>query len=262
MKNSFYLFLLLSLSSCSSLSDLRKMVWGGGNETSRKPASQETSNGSVLIHEGKFGGNYPASAGGPDLGRNEFGVSSGARKNPWSGTGPENEGSLWNGDTQDNFYFTQNTFFKVGDLIKVKMDSEINDSLNSRIASLLGDKAKSVRKVASEEAASAISNKVAEEVDGVVKNDRLSKAIGGELGSRVESALDLPETYVNIDEIPVRIVESLPNRVFSILGSKKIFIKNAPYQVVLSGSVRHEDILKDGSILSQNVLESRLELTK
>ena len=252
---------LLMQRACASLSDLRARVWG--EDTSRTPASQaKTSSGSLVIHEGKFNGTYNTPAAGADLGRNEFGVPSNNKNNPWFGTGPENEGSLWNGDTQDNFYFTANTFFKVGDLVTVQVDSDVNDALNARILALLGDRVKSVRKVASEEAAAAVKDEVSQKIDGAVKNDRLAGAIGGAVGASVESALDISERYVNLDEIPVRITEALPNRVFNVSGSRKVFIKNAPYQVVFSGKMRHEDIGKDGKIMASNVLESKLELTK
>jgi len=262
MKTKFFLFLLLGsfLSGCASLSDLRARVWGT-DESERSPASK-SQNGSIVIREGKFDGNFSQAPVGADLGKNEFGVSSTSKNNPWYGTGPENEGSLWNGDTQDNFYFTQNTFFKVGDLITVKVDTDVNDALNSKILALLGDKAKSVRKIASEEAAGAVKDEVSKEVDKVVKNDRLAGAIGGAIGGSVETALDINERYVNIDEIPVRITESLPNRIFNVSGTKQVFIRNAPYQVVFSGKLRHEDIGKNGAIMASNVLESKLELTK
>lgn len=264
MKN-IHLLLLCLLgffqAGCASLADLQAQVWGT-ESSDRKPASAKTGSSSIVIHEGKFEGHYTQPQVGMDLGRNEFGVATNNKNNPWFGTGPENEGSLWNADAQDNFYFTQNTFFKVGDLVTVKVDSDVNDALNARILALLGDKAKSVRKIASEEAASAVKGEVSKEINKVVKNDRVADAIGATVGDSVDSALDIPERYVNLDEIPVRITEALPNRLFKVSGSKKVFIKNAPYQVVFTGKMRHEDIGKNGSIMASNVLESKLELTK
>ncbi len=259
--------LSLSLGACSSLSDLRRMAWGEEEDSSRAPASTtKSSPGSVVIDNRKFEGNFEKAPTGPNLGRNEFGVSAtqgGARGNdPWYGTGGDSDGSLWDGESQNNFYFSVNTSFKVGDVIIVKVDTDVNDSLNSRIAALLGPKGKSVQNVVAEEAGRSIAGTVSEQVAKTVGNERIAEAVGAGAGEKVTSSLDIAESYVNVDEIPVRITQVLDGRRFKVEGSRKVFIKNAPYQVVMTGVLRHEDIGRDGTIASAKVLESKLELTK
>lgn len=259
--------LALSLGACSSLSDLRRMAWGEEEDSSRAPASAtKAASGSVVIDNRKFDGNFDKAPTGPNLGRNEFGVQAtqgGARGNdPWYGTGGDSDGSLWDGESQNNFYFSVNTSFKVGDVIIVKVDTDVNDALNSRIASLLGPKGKSVQNVVAEEAGRSVAGKVSEQVGKAVGNDRIAEAVGASAGEKVTSSLDIAESYVNVDEIPVRITAMLDGRRFKVEGSRKVFIKNAPYQVVMTGVLRHEDIGRDGTIASAKVLESKLELTK
>ncbi len=255
------------LGACASFSDLRRMAWGDDSESSgREPASAKAGGGSVVIDNRSFNGDFQKTKSGPDLGRNEFGVAStrggDRRTDPWYGTGAENDGSLWDGESQNNFYFSVNTSYKIGDVVIVKVDSEVNDSLNARIASLLGPKGKSVRNVVAEEAGRSVASKVSDQVGKAVGNERVADAVGQDVGGRVTSSLDLAEMYVNLDEIPVRITEVLEGRRFKVSGSRRVFIKNAPYQVVLSGVLRHEDIAHDGSIPSGKILESKLELTK
>lgn len=251
---------------CSSLSDLQRMAMGDPDaeeSKGRSPASRKK-RGSVVIMDKKFEGDLENTPVGADLGRNEFGIQSSTqgKRDPWYGTGPENEGSLWNGASQDNFYFTVNTSYKVGDIIYVEIDSDVNDSLNAKIAALLGESGKSTRKVVAEETGREVASEVAKRVGDAIGNDRIGEAVGRDAGQRVESSLDLQQMYVNLDRIPMRIVEAVDERIFRIEGDRKIFIRNAPYKVAMTGRIRHEDVTPAGTIESTQVLESKLELTK
>lgn len=266
-----HLLILVSLFSllggCASLSDLQRMAMGEEESADRAPAAaKKDSSGSVIIDKRSFDGNFNKAPTGPNLGQNEFGVpatNGGSRSNdPWYGTGVDSDGSLWDGESQNNFYFSVNTNFKVGDVIIVKVETDVNDALNSRIAALLGPKGKSVRNVVAEEAGRSVASKIGDEVAKATGNDKIADAVGQSAGDKVSSSLDLEEMYVNLDELPVRVIDMLDGRRFKVEGSRKVFIKNAPYQVVMTGVIRHEDIGRDGSILSSKVLESKLELTK
>jgi flagellar basal body L-ring protein FlgH len=245
------------------------MASGEDESETRAPASaavKPAGEKSVVIENRSFDGNFVKPSTGTDIGRNEFGVPStqgGTKANdPWFGTGADNDGSLWDGEGQQNFYFSVNTNYKIGDVIMVKVDSDVNDALNSRIAALLGPRGKSVRNVVAEEAGRSVASKVGDQVTKATGNDKIGAAVGESAGDKVQSSLDLAESYVNVDEIPVRITQRLDGRRFNVEGSRKVFIKNAPYQVVMKGVLRHEDIARDGSIPSSKVLESKLELTK
>ncbi len=267
IKNLSAVFLFLLIGACSSLSDLKKMAMGESQvevedaEKGRSPASEKK--GSVVIQSSEFDGDLKTGPIGSDLGRNEFGVpNSSAGKDPWYGTGPENEGSLWNGESQDNFYFTVNTSFKVGDILYVMVERDVNDTLNAKIASLLGQNGKSVRNIAAEEAKKEVESAVGDKVATAIGNKKIGEAIGRDVGQSVESSLNLEEEYVNLDKIPVRVVESLDQRLFKIAGDRRIFIRNAPYRIAMTGRIRHEDVSPDGQISSTMVLDSVVELTK
>jgi flagellar basal body L-ring protein FlgH len=258
--------MLLGAGGCASWSDIVNLA----NEDDQRPVSARApaSNGnskSIVIDERNFSGPSGARPSGPDLGRGEFGVQAkgtGKNKDPWYGTGPVNEGSLWNPESQDGFFFSRNTLHKVGDIIMVKMDSAVNESLNSRIVSIIGPK-KSVQRTIAEEAGKSAGNKVSEGIDKIVNNKNVADAIGDAVASDAQTALDpTGDNYVSIDEIPARVVEYLNGGRFRIEGSRKVMIRTAAYQVKLSGTIRDEDVATNNSIDSNMVLESKLELTK
>lgn len=265
--------LMLGFTGCASFAELQQIA-RGDDTASRSPASASSggNNGaSILIEDRSYDGKDKITAAGPDLSKTEFGAQGNWLKNgsdnnqrtgfdPWFGTGPENEGSLWRQDTQDNFYFSRNTKFKVGDVILVKVEPAVNDSLNSRIAGIIGRN--SVRQVVADETAKAVGDKVSSEVKKVIGNDAIAKAVGADAQGRAAAAVETKERYVSVDEIPVRLVEYMNGGRFRVEGASRVLIKGAPYQVQLKGILREEDVQGNGSIASNQILQSKLELTK
>lgn len=208
---------------------------------------------------------------GPTLGDNDFAryqsqnnpkSAQGYRSNsnPWSGIGPVNEGSLWRDDTQDNFYFARNVIYNVGDLMVVNINSEINDALNLKIAQILGRT--SVQQVVADEAGKAAGAGAEKQVQKVVNNDKVAEAVGREVQERTVASIDSKPRYVDIDNVTVRITEILSRGSYRIEGTKRVFVKDAPYNVKFSGIVRDEDIGASKMVASSAVLESKVELTR
>ncbi len=265
-------FALGLLGACASWTEIRDMARGGpaATEGGRAPAST-TPNGSIVIENRSFDAQAQNPPSGPNLSSTEFGTQGnwlrGGTENsqrsgfdPWFGTGPQNEGSLWRPDTQDNFFFSRNTKYKVGDVVLVKIESAVNDSLNSRIASILGRSG--VRQTVADEAGKAVGSRVESEVKKAIGNEAIAKAVGGEAAQRAVAAVDAPERYVSLEEIPVRLTEYMNSGRFKIEGSSRVLIKGAPYQVQLKGVLREEDVQVNGTIASNQILESKMELTK
>jgi len=263
----------LGLGGCASLSEIQNMAQGT-SDGGRSPAAASSSaapSQSILIEDRSFDAKERAQPSGPDLAKGEFNAqgkwlrsgsdnSGKAGFDPWFGTGPENEGSLWRPDTQDNFYFSRNTKFKVGDVILVKIESMVNDSLNSRIAAILGRN--SVKQVVTDEAAKAVGNRVTAEVKKAIGNENIAKAVGDDAKARTTAAVETKERFVSVDEIPVRLTEYMNGGRFRVEGASRVLIKGAPYQVQLKGVLREEDVQGNGTIASNQILESKLELTK
>lgn len=274
MKILLTIALLSWLGGCSSvMGDWKAAMLGAESpqEPVRAPAS--TASNRVEI-DNRTGVDFRSPAPGPrgpQLGSSDFSHYNGhnnprsgqgfrSDSNPWSGVGPTSEGSLWRDDTQDNFYFARNVIYSVGDLLVVTVDSEINDALNLRIAQILGRT--SVQQVVADEAGKAAGAEVQKQVQGVVGNERIAEAVGKDIQARTIASLDSKPRYVDVDNVTVRITELLSRGSYRVEGTKRVFVKDAPYNVKYSGIVRDEDIGANKMIASKSVLESKVELTR
>jgi flagellar basal body L-ring protein FlgH len=242
--------------------------------------------GGVGSYEAWVGTSDPS---GPDLTRNEFGAAQrfggdstvkAQRRSadPWYGVNNPTEGSLWNDTTNDNFYFAKNVSRKVGDLLVVKLESDLNDSLNNKIAAFI-EKNTPKPSPAEVAALAAIQKGAAEaKLDPNKKpaslEETAKKAGDAAKVAGVNSAIDAAaqaatdaiakknERFVDVDEMTVRIVQSLARGAFRVEGTRRINIRNAPYAIKLAGVVRNEDILPTSEVSSAKVLDSKLELTR
>lgn len=263
----------LNLSGCASLIESIKGEDAPEAPAVRAPASVGRA---ITIDNGSnnAGASLASAApepSGPNLGANEFAAqarvaneraSKGFRSSadPWDGTGPVNEGSLWNPDSQDNFYFSKNLLHKVGDILIVKVENDVNDALNTKVASIL--ERNTVNEVVADEAGKAVTDAVSKKVGTAIGNQNIGNAVGAAAGARAVAAIETKQKYIDLEDIPVRIVATLPRNTFRVEGSRRVMIRNAPYQLKLSGIVRDEDIGGSALIASNKVLESKMELTR
>ena len=238
-----FLLALLGLTGCSSwMSGLKASILGDDN-TATASAAPKTKRA-------------PASLPAPV---EEKPVPS-RKADPFDGTGPMNEASLWNGDSQDNFYFSKNVLHKIGDILIVKMEPEVNDALNLKIASVMGRG--SVQQTIADEAGKAVGAAAEKKVGEAIGNENIAKAVGGAASERTVAALDERPRYVDVDEMSVRIVEMLPRNSYRIDGNKRVFLKNTPYNLRYSGVVRDEDVGPASVVVSSKVIDSKLEMVR
>jgi len=268
---------VLGLANCASMVSYFRGEEPGttevaGEESDRAPASNGkaiTLDNSSGLDAKSFGASSDPS--GPNLGKNEFNAmakrndekaSKGYRRDvdPWEGTGPVNEGSLWNGDTQDNYYFTKNVLRKVGDIVIIKVEPDVNDAMNSRIDGIVGRT--SVQQVAADEAGKSVATAVGDRVGNAAGNKNIGDAVGGAVGNRTTAALQGSTKYIDVDEIPARIIELLPKGTVKVEGSRRVNIKGAPYNLKLSGIVRDDDIGPTAMVQTSKLVESKMELTR
>ncbi len=269
---------LASLTGCGTfMSNLKASMVGGGEvevpaEANAPAKSRHPS--SIVAYDNRTPSGLTSArpdSVGPDLAANEFGAL--ARQNderaargfrrqatPWDGTGPASEGSLWNPEGQDNYLFTKNLAFKIGDFIVVKVDPEVNRTLNDKISGLLGRS--TIQQIAADEAGAKAQDALDDKLKRMTGSDKLGNALAGAVGQATTAALDAPAAHVDIADITVRIMEELPRNSYRIEGARRIYIRNAPYQIKLSGIVRDEDIGPARLVASSRVFESRMELTK
>ena len=280
MRQLAFALLALSFAGCSSwIHSFKNSITGDEQVDVPENTSQFTTPAargpaSITAYDNRSGtapAPLQAQPTGPDLSASEFAplarlsddsAARGYRRqaSPWDGTGPANEGSLWNSDSQDGYLFTKNLLYKIGDIIVVKVEPEINNTLNFEIASLLGRT--TVQQVAADEAGRKIASVAAQKTEKALGSAALGNAVGQAAAQATVNALDANTRYVDISDIPVRITETLARNSYKVEGARRVYIRNAPYQVKISGVVRDEDIGPTRMIASSRIFESKMELTK
>lgn len=264
-------FALLLVSSCSSFIDhLRSSIEGSPDplaSSDRGPKSigleDESSKAIISQSEEDLGAKMAAQEFARLRGHDDDSARRGFRRpaSPWDGVQDAKEGSLWDENLQSNFLFAQNMIRKVGDLLAVKFESEVTESLNEKIHVIImkqwpdrlgrkiardaiendvksiADLGKSAEKTVKEEAKDAAKKALAEEADPIPK-------------------------YLSVADMTVRVTETMSRGSLRIAGTKRVLIKGAPYSLHLTGIIQGEDVQPDLTVSSRRVLESKLELTR
>jgi len=242
-------------------------------EVARAPAS-ETDN-TTLSEQEVIGAAGDSAGSAPNLGQNEFSPQSrlfnekaqnGYRRNvdPWTVTGNYNEGSLWNADSQDNYLFTRNMLFKVGDFVMIKIEPDLQETLNAKLTALYkpANSKPSLKDTVTDEAGKAAGAKVGEAVEKAIGNKAIADAAAGETQSRTVAAFTEKARFFTTKEVPVRIVEITSRGAIKVEGAKKLFLKNGAFDLKVSGVLREEDIGPSKLVASSRLMDSKVEIIK
>lgn len=269
---SFSALMMLSLGACSS----KMGRWMGlapepKAEAARVPAAEPdtTSDGDVELIKASQGDSNP------NLGANEFApqqklfderAQRGYRRNadPWQATGNYNEASLWNSDSQDNFLFSRNMLNKVGDFVIVKIEPDLQETLNSRLAALykpMNSKPK-LKDTIVDETAKAAGEKVGAEVEKITGNKAIGDAANSEVQERTVASMTSKVRYFTTKEVPVRIVEVTNRGTLRVEGNRRLFLKNGAFDLKISGILREEDIGPSRMIASSRLMDQKVEINK
>ncbi len=182
---------------------------------------------------------------------------------PWEGVEIESEGSLWNPENQANFYFTRNMIFNLGDIVTLEFEPDDSEILNKRLTSLYRPLLKpTVKDVVAEEAGKAAGEKIATEVAGAVKNENIAKAIGDDVKDRAVAAINPKKRYFTSKDITLRVVEVNNRGVVKVEGVKKLFLKQANFDLKVSGMLREQDIGSERRVASSRLLDAKMEIAK
>lgn len=264
------LLILLSLVGCASTMKSWRDAMLGNEDASggRSPASPQE-----LSVDNKSGTNVSpdAEASGPDLTQNELmsgqqhynqKSSYGFRRNanPWYGTQADNEGSLWNPDSQDGFLFSKNLLHKLGDIIIVKLEPDVTTTMNEKVDEVLGRN--TLNQVLADEAGKAAKTKVKDKVSKALGNSAVGEAVSEEVKNRTVSSIDGKAKAIDVENVAVRITAYGPRNTFFVQGARKVYIRNSPYKLKVEGIVRDEDIGPTSVVSSNMVFESKVEIVK
>ena len=176
----------------------------------------------------------------------------------------KNDGSLWGGDGQANFFFTKNKVRSQGDIITVVSDADLVRDLSTEVLRTLTkdersqeldlaqerlntDSVKSSSAGADRAPASAAKNEGKKDEgngrEATLADIDLSKSLGFKAG----------------DPILAEIVERYPNGNYKLRGSKKVPYKGGFRYVTMLGIVRGQDVADDDTVQSGKLYEYRLE---
>lgn len=196
--------------------------------------------------------------------------------------GPTQAGSLWGSDGQTNYYFTKNKIRGVGDIVTVKIETDLVKDTSAEVVRTLNEKE---RETELEIAQKRLDGKSAPAPSKAEKKDQVSTAAAAPARAGAPDAKDKkaeakPEesegreaTYADIDvssavdlkegdSMMAEILERYPNGNYKIRGVKKIRYRNATRLLNLVGVVRSVDIAEDDTVPSSKMYEYRLEVLR
>jgi flagellar basal body L-ring protein FlgH len=267
--------LFIAMSGCAS-SFKKVSKWLGVNDDTKTTAQRAPANepdDTTGVEQEVIKMNSPND--NPNLGANEFApqqrlfdekAQRGFRRNvdPWTVTGNYNEASLWNPDAQENYLFTRNMVHKLGDFVIVKLEPDLQESLNGRLTALYrppGSKPK-LKDTIAEEAGKAAGEKVGEAVEKAVGNKAIADAAREDVADRTVAAFTEKARYFTTKEVPVRIVDVSARGTVRVEGVKKLFLKNGSFDLKVSGILREEDIGPSRVVASSRLMEQKVEIVK
>jgi len=261
---SMHFGVLLLLGACASFQEIGSFF--EGEEASRAPASDTTALELEL--------NTPTDPSAPGenvstLSQNsrlfDDAASRGYRRNVdvWDGGGHSSDGSLWNSEGQDGYFFTRNIHHKVGDFIYVKIEPDVLDIMNVKMLALVPvERSKSVKNVVADEAGKAAATKVGDKVEEIVKNKNIADAVGDAAGQRVISSIEEKPQLLDIEEMSLRVLDILPRGTLRVEGIKRINVRATPVEIKINGVVREEDLSPTMRVASSRLMETKVELSK
>lgn len=191
----------------------------------------------------------------------------------------QNEGSLWAPDGQTNYYFTKNKVRAVGDILTVKLGSDLIRDIGLEVKRTLNDNERAIELSLAEDRARARAQAGRAAAGGgkdALSTSQAAPAQGPGGGGSPDTVFGAPSVDVRPSDIDVskslelkpgdtmmaEIVERYPNGNYRIRGTKMVIYRNgAPRLVHLTAVVGASDISDDGTVDSGKLYEYRLEAT-
>ncbi len=174
-------------------------------------------------------------------------------------------GSMWMMDGQTSYLFAQNKARKEGDIVNVKMEGaalrqvETKVSVIKKLLKQLEDQEKEIeaqKKLALEaEKAKAEGRAPAAEKAAIQLPPSDKTPAPGVVSAPKEEKNDLTD----VQQIPARIAERLPDGNYRIKGTQPFMIGKREFKVILAGMIRPEDYNDEG-VSSSKVLDPQLDV--
>ncbi|MFZ4402530.1 MAG: flagellar basal body L-ring protein FlgH [Pseudobdellovibrionaceae bacterium] len=169
-------------------------------------------------------------------------------------------GSLWVMDGQGSFLFSQNKTRQPGDLLNVKLEGAALKQVETKVKVIkqllkqledqkrqeeLKNNPKLADNSASREPASAQGAPAAKPAGAIAANKTDDK--------------EESDSLADMESVPTRIVEKLPDGNYRIKGSQPFMIGKREYKVLITGLIRAEDFNDEG-ITSKKLLDPQFDV--
>jgi flagellar L-ring protein FlgH len=147
-------------------------------------------------------------------------------------------GSMWIGDGQGAYLFSQNKSRKDGDLLNVKVEGTAQKQIETKVSVI-----KKLLKQLEEEELKAQQPVPVPMADN---NPNPKKPEESRAPASVADKKDEKEEPLDIGAVPTRIVERLPDGNYRIKGAQPFMIGKREYKVIVTGLIRPEDFNDEG----------------
>lgn len=185
-------------------------------------------------------------------------------------------GSLWNTEGPSAYLFTQNKLHREGDLLAIKIEGNAKTQIDTKIQVIkkllarldivptatdsLSSPLGSIDSNPNREPASinAADGSPGNSVNQSSKNlvNLNTKASPGSSANVTEAEADAP---INVDSIPTRVTERMPDGNYRVKGQQSFMIGKKEFRVIVTGLVRPEDFADEG-IGSNKLLDPQLDV--
>lgn len=153
-------------------------------------------------------------------------------------------GSMWVMDGQGAYLFAQNKMRQEGDLLNVKLEGPLLKQAETKVSV--------IKKLLDQ---LDLENKKWKEKDKLSPNQKSDTQNERNLAS--EDKKD--EAKLEIESIPTRITEKMPDGTYKITGQQPFMLGQREFKVLISGLIRPEDFSDEGTS-SNRILDSSLDV--
>ncbi len=169
-------------------------------------------------------------------------------------------GSMWVGEGQSAYLFSQNKARKEGDLLNVKIEGSAQKQVETKVSVIkkllkqLEDQELQQQKLKESQATE--SGKLAEAGKPAEAADKAGTRAPASVNNDDKKKDD---EAVNIDTVPTRIVERLADGNYRVKGAQPFMIGKREYKMLVTGLIRAEDFNDEG-ISSNKLLDPQFDV--
>lgn len=162
-----------------------------------------------------------------------------------------NAGSMWVGDGQSSYLFTQNKTRKEGDILNVKLEGAALRQVETKVSVI-----KKLLKQLEEQQAAEAQQKLADSTDAAGPARKpAAEAPKEEKKPEKEEKEDLTD----VQNVSSRIVERMPDGNYRVKGAQPFMIGKREYKVIVTGMIRPEDYNDEG-VASAKLLDPQYDV--